>query len=62
MVSDRPYKKRISPAAARAELRRCAGDQFDPQVVDAFCAVLRARELESGGATGELSRIGGRRA
>ena len=61
MVSDRPYKQRIGPAEARAELRRCAGDQFDPKVVDAFCAVLRARELESGGATGELSRIGAQR-
>jgi diguanylate cyclase (GGDEF)-like protein/PAS domain S-box-containing protein len=44
MVSERPYKPAAEPAAARAELRRCAGAQFDPEVVDVFCAVLEERE------------------
>jgi diguanylate cyclase (GGDEF)-like protein/PAS domain S-box-containing protein len=44
MVSDRPYKERMTAAAARAELKRCAGKQFDPQVIDVFCAVLEQRE------------------
>jgi diguanylate cyclase (GGDEF)-like protein/PAS domain S-box-containing protein len=44
MVSERPYKVPAEPSAARAELRRCAGRQFDPDVVDVFCAVLEERE------------------
>jgi diguanylate cyclase (GGDEF)-like protein len=40
MVSDRPYRAALSPEEAIAELRRCAGTQFDPQVVDALCEVL----------------------
>jgi HD-GYP domain-containing protein (c-di-GMP phosphodiesterase class II) len=39
MTSDRPYRAAVSHAEALAELRRCAGTQFDPAVVDAFCAV-----------------------
>jgi response regulator RpfG family c-di-GMP phosphodiesterase len=35
----------MAPVAAQAELRACAGTQFDPTVVDAFLAVLDA-ELE----------------
>jgi hypothetical protein len=36
MISDRPYRGRMPAEAARAELIRCAGTQFDPDVVDAF--------------------------
>jgi diguanylate cyclase (GGDEF)-like protein len=36
MVSDRPYRKAMSSAAAIAEIVRCAGTQFDPAIVDAF--------------------------
>ena len=43
MTSDRPYRARSATGEALAELRRCAGTQFDPAVVDAFCRVsLRA--------------------
>jgi HD-GYP domain-containing protein (c-di-GMP phosphodiesterase class II) len=38
MTTDRPYRRRLSPAQARAELRRCAGTQFDPEVVSVFGA------------------------
>jgi diguanylate cyclase (GGDEF)-like protein len=38
LVSAGPYGGR-SPADAVAELRRCAGRQFDPDVVEAFCAL-----------------------
>jgi diguanylate cyclase (GGDEF)-like protein len=36
MVSERPYARALSHHEAVAELRRCAGTQFDPAVVDAF--------------------------
>lgn len=39
MTAARSYKKPMSAAAARAELTRCAGAQFDPAVVRAFLAV-----------------------
>ena len=40
MTSDRTYRASIGHARARAELRRCAGGQFDPMVVDALLTVL----------------------
>ncbi len=36
MVSDRPYRKGMPFDAAKAEILRVAGAQFDPAVVDAF--------------------------
>ena len=44
MVSKRPYRAAMSPADAVVELRRCAGTQFDPEVVEAFCAVAEERD------------------
>jgi diguanylate cyclase (GGDEF)-like protein len=43
MTVDRPYRNAIAPAEAGEELRRCAGTQFDPVVVDAFLSALRRR-------------------
>jgi len=40
MITARSYKGAIPDAEARAELRRCMGTQFDPQVVEAFLSVL----------------------
>ena len=40
MTTTRPYRHRIGESDALAELRRCAGSQFDPEVVDAFTRVL----------------------
>ena len=34
MTSERPYRKALSPQAAYAEIERCKGTQFDPEVVD----------------------------
>ena len=44
MVSERAYREPLSPAAALQELRRRAGSQFDPRVVEAFAIVLAAHE------------------
>jgi putative nucleotidyltransferase with HDIG domain len=38
MTSDRPYRAAMPPVEAIAELRRHAGRQFDPTVVDAVVA------------------------
>ncbi|MCW3010372.1 MAG: Diguanylate cyclase protein/HDIG protein [Solirubrobacterales bacterium] len=40
MTSDRVYRRGMSPAAAIGELRRHAGTQFDPRVVEAFVVTL----------------------
>ncbi len=40
MVTDRPYRAAMSAGAARQELNRCAGTQFDPLVVAAFISTL----------------------
>ena len=40
MVSDRVYRKGRSPAEAVTELRRCAGTQFDPELVEHFAAKI----------------------
>ena len=39
MTSPRSYRAARSPMGALAELRACAGSQFDPRVVAAFCAL-----------------------
>jgi len=40
MVTDRPYRKGMQPWQAMEELRRCSGDQFDPEVVEVFESIL----------------------
>ncbi len=40
MLAERPYQAGQTTDAALAELRRCAGVQFDPTVVEAFCEVI----------------------
>lgn len=39
ITSDRPYRKGRPFEVAREEVRRCAGSQFDPSVVEAFLAI-----------------------
>ena len=53
MTFDRPYSKAIAFEAAQAEIKRCAGTHFDPEVVEAFLRVpaqlldeIRRRSVE----------------
>ncbi len=39
-TGERPYRPALAPREAEAEIARCAGSQFDPQVVRALLAVL----------------------
>lgn len=39
MTSTRPYRKALTPDQAFNELKRCAGSQFDPRVVEAFLRI-----------------------
>jgi diguanylate cyclase (GGDEF)-like protein len=40
MISDRVYRRSLTAEDALAELERCAGTQFDPEVVSAFAEEL----------------------
>jgi diguanylate cyclase (GGDEF)-like protein/putative nucleotidyltransferase with HDIG domain len=53
MTSDRAYRASMDHTAARAEIERCAGSQFDPRVVRALVALL---EREGERATVALGR------
>ena len=46
MISDRPHRVRRTHGEARAELVRCAGSQFDAEVVAAFLSTPLVRELQ----------------
>lgn len=43
MTSDRPYEQALPPTVAVAEITRCAGTQFDPDVAVALSRLLAAR-------------------
>ena len=62
MLSDRPYRRALTIEQARVELLRCAGSQFDPDIVE---VVLRCNTLERaailsqrGGGTREVEEAG----
>ncbi len=40
MTSKRSYRSNLAPAEAMVEMRRCAGSQFDPEVVKVFCQII----------------------
>lgn len=42
MITGRPYKKAISKEEAIAELKKCSGTQFDPNLVRKFIEILKS--------------------
>ena len=64
ITTDRPYRKGTSDEEALAELRRCAGTQFDADVVEAFALQLADGTLQAAGgadAIGDASQAVARR-
>ena len=49
MISPRPYRRRMSKEEAIGELKKEAGSQFDPMVVNAFVNLLRQKKDDSSG-------------
>ncbi len=41
MTNNRPYRKAISCTEALVEIRRCAGKQFDPELVETFISIIK---------------------
>ena len=48
MLDERAYKKAMPMDQALHELRRCAGTQFDPLLVDVFCRLVTDRVTPDG--------------
>ena len=55
MTSDRVYRGRLRQVDALAELKRCAGTQFDPQVVAALAEELKPAEQDEPAAAEALA-------
>jgi putative nucleotidyltransferase with HDIG domain len=46
MLSDRPYRNALPMSHAREEIRRCAGTQFDPKIVEVFLSIPENHWIE----------------
>jgi putative nucleotidyltransferase with HDIG domain len=47
MTSDRPYRQALTREEALAEVERCAGTQFDPEIARIFLEVFGRREKQN---------------
>jgi HPt (histidine-containing phosphotransfer) domain-containing protein len=59
MVSDRVYRKGCSQESAFAELRRCSGTQFDPDLAELFIEMVLKNEADvvANGASSALAPV-----
>jgi putative nucleotidyltransferase with HDIG domain len=46
MLSDRPYRNALLMSQARDEIRRCAGTQFDPKIVEVFLSTPESHWID----------------
>lgn len=51
MTTDRPYRKKLGLEVVVAELQKCKGTQFDPDLVDVAISSVAVRRLISGSAS-----------
>jgi len=64
MTTDRPYRKRLPLDVVIGELQKCAGSQFDPELITVVVASVSVRRLIDGAlpvSPGEHSPLGSRR-
>ena len=41
MTNERPYSKAITKEKALAEIKKCAGSQFDPELAEEFTLMMQ---------------------
>jgi HD-GYP domain-containing protein (c-di-GMP phosphodiesterase class II) len=58
MTTDRPYRKRLPLDVVIAELLKCKGTQFDPELVDVVVASVAVRRFISGVSLPEAGELG----
>jgi HD-GYP domain-containing protein (c-di-GMP phosphodiesterase class II) len=59
MTTDRPYRKHLPLDVVIAELQKCKGTQFDPELIDVVVASVAVRRLIGGTATATELAEGG---
>jgi HD-GYP domain-containing protein (c-di-GMP phosphodiesterase class II) len=56
MTTDRPYRKRLTLDVVIAELQKCRGSQFDPELVEVAVSSVAVRRLIAGPLQDSLDR------
>ncbi len=56
MVSELNYRGKMTRSEAFAELRRCAGTQFDPELVERFISAVKLRHHEHSESQGVVTK------